>query len=231
MKEVHIWSIKLEQDAQSGRFAELLSADEAARAARFYFARDAQHYTVGRATLRLILSHYLGMPPTILRFVYNSYGKPGLLANQNPAGLTFNLSHSGGRALCAVTYGHAIGIDLEEMRALDYLAMAATVFSPYEQAVLHNLPVAQQATAFFNGWTRKEAYIKAHGQGLSMPLADFDVTLAPDEPVRLVATRPDPTEAQRWSLYGWSPAEQWVAALAVAGQGWQLTWHNSEELL
>ena len=94
--------------------------------------------------------------------------------------------------------------------------MAATVFSPYEQAVLRRLPIAQQATAFFNGWTRKEAYIKAHGQGLSMPLADFDVTLAPDEPVRLVATRPDPTEAQRWSLYGWSPAAQWVAALAVA---------------
>ena len=97
-------------------------------------------------------------------------------------------------------------------------------------ATLRSLPPEQQPRAFYNGWTRKEAYIKAHGRGLSMPLADFDVTLAPQEPARLLATRPDPAEVDRWSLYGWSIAEDRVAALVVAGQDWQIHWHESSDL-
>jgi len=228
--EVHIWSFSLDQPAQRSSYATLLSPDETARAARFYFAHDQQRYTVGRATLRLILSQFSKLPPAQICFTYNTYGKPALSAEQNAIGLEFNLSHSAGHALCAVTCRRSVGIDLEEMRTLDYLQMAATVFSPYEQTVLRNLPATQHPSAFYNGWTRKEAYIKAHGQGLSMPLADFDVTLAPADPVRLLATRPDPAEVTRWSLYGWSAGENRVAALAVAGQDCQLVWHDSGDL-
>jgi 4'-phosphopantetheinyl transferase len=231
MNEVHIWSILLDQAQTPTHFAKLLNDDETARAARFYFERDTRRYTVGRATLRLILSHYTGLSPTALHFTYNPYGKPALVADQNPDCVEFNLSHTGDHALCAITHGHAVGVDLEAMKPLDYLQMAGTVFSDCEQATLQRLPVDQQAVAFFNGWTRKEAYIKAHGQGLSMPLADFDVTLAPDEPARLLATRPDPDEVGRWSLFGWAAAADRIAALAVAGQGWHLVHHESSELL
>ena len=231
-KSVHLWSIALAQpESTVARFTTLLDADERARAQRFYFERDRNRYTVGRALLRLLLSHYSALAPTALRFAYNQWGKPALVPETNPAALAFNLSHTGDYGLCAVTQGATVGVDLEEIRALDYGQMAATVFSPAEQAALQRVAPPQQPLAFFNGWTRKEAYIKAHGQGLSMPLADFDVTIAPDEPVRLLATRPDPTEVARWSLYGWSAGETRVAALAIAGQGWQLIHHDSAELL
>jgi len=230
VNKVYIWSIRLDQPEETSHLANLLSADETARAARFHFAHDAQRYIVGRAMLRRILSEYMGIAPATVHFDYNPYGKPTLSAAQNGAGLEFNLSHSGDHALCAVTHGHAVGVDLEVMRELDYLALAATVFSPHELAALHSLPSAEQPRAFYNGWTRKEAYIKAHGRGLSMPLTDFDVTLVPQAPARLLATRPDATEAERWSLYGWSAGEDRVAALAVAGQDWQIDWHESSEL-
>ncbi len=230
MNDVHIWSIPLDQPEAINNLAKLLSAEETARAARFHFPRDAHHYTVGRATLRRILSHYLGLPPAKIDFTYNQYGKPILVKAQNADGLEFNLSHSGGHALCAITHGHAVGVDLEVMRDLDYLSLAATVFSAQELAVLRSLPLEQHPIAFYNGWTRKEAYIKAHGRGLSMPLADFDVTLAPQEPARLLATRPDPAEVDRWSLYGWSIADDRVAALVVGGQDWAIQWHESSYL-
>ncbi|MEZ4620032.1 MAG: 4'-phosphopantetheinyl transferase superfamily protein [Caldilineaceae bacterium] len=229
MREVHIWSIALNGQVDSA-YAAALSEDERARASRFYFERDARRYTIGRATLRRILSHYLGIEPAALSFTYNPFGKPALAAAQNPHALEFNLSNTGDHALCAVTYGCAVGIDIEAIKQLDYLQLAGTVFSAHEQATLQWLPAAEQPLGFFNGWTRKEAYIKAHGKGLSMPLADFDVTLSPNEPARLLATRPDATEAGRWSLFGWLVDEIHVAALAVAGQGWQLVQRESDEL-
>lgn len=230
MREVHIWSILLDQDPSLSTSTMLLDDEERRRADRFYFERDTRRYIVGRAMLRRILSHHTGLPASELCFTYNPYGKPALVAAQNPNSVEFNLSHSGEYALCAVTFGHAVGVDVEEIKTLDYLQLAGTVFSPREQATLQRLPVERQQLAFFNGWTRKEAYIKAHGKGLSMPLADFDVTLAPNDPVQLQATRPDATEADRWSLFGWTIRGQYVAALAIAGQGWQLIQRQSREL-
>jgi len=230
MNEVEIWSIPLDQDPIQTGLGELLNEEERTRADRFYFARDTRRYTVGRALLRKILSHHTQVPAAELCFAYNPYGKPTLMAEQNPKKIEFNLSHTGDHALCAVTIGHAVGVDIEEMKVLDYLQLAGTVFSAQEQAALQQLPVAVQQRAFFNGWTRKEAYIKAHGKGLSMPLGDFDVTLRPDEPVQLLATRPNPAEASRWSLFGWSIGTAHVAALVVAGQEWQLNQKESSAL-
>ncbi len=229
-KEVHLWSILLDQPEQLSRCAALLCAEESARAERFYFVHDRQRYTIGRGMLRLIVSHYLGLPPGDLCFTYNPYGKPALAAEQNAVGLEFNLTHTGGHALCAVTYGHAVGVDLETIRSLDYLQMAEAVFSAHEQAALQSLPSSQHPIAFFNGWTRKEAYIKAHGRGLSMPLGDFDVTLVPDAPARLLATRPDPLAVQQWSLWGWQESEERMAALVVAGKNWQIVRRDVQEL-
>lgn len=227
---VSLWSIALAQpDSTVARLTTLLHAEERARAARFYFERDQRRYTVGRAMLRLILSQHGAGDPASLTFTYNQWGKPALATTA--VSLAFNLTHTGDHALCAVTGGAAVGIDLEEIRALEYQQMAATVFSPFEQTTLQQIAPAHLPLAFFNGWTRKEAYIKAHGQGLSMPLADFDVTLAPDEPARLLATRPDPTEATRWSLYGWTVGATQVAALAVAGHDWQLLHQDGAALL
>lgn len=230
MNDVHIWSIPLEQPTKLTEYSMLLSADEAQRASRFYFERDRQQYTVGRAVLRRILGHYMDLSPAALTFTYNAYGKPALAPEQNQIGLAFNLSHAGGHALCAVTYGHAVGVDLELIKELDYLQLASTVFSSHEQASLRRVAPHEQQRGFFNGWTRKEAYIKAHGKGLSMPLADFDVTLDPREPARLLATRPDPAEVDRWSLFGWPVGETHVAALVVAGRDWRLVEHESSEL-
>jgi len=227
-RTVHIWSIPLDQDPRP--LVHLLQPDEVARAERFHFARDAHRYQVGRARLRQILSYHTGVAAAALRFDYNAYGKPALLPAQNTDGWAFNLSHSGDHALCAVAQGHAVGIDLEALRPVDYLAMAKVVFSPLEQTTLAQLPQRQPLLAFFQGWTRKEAYIKAWGQGLSMALADFDVTVTPGQLARLLATRPDPAEASRWSLYGWCPATKQVAALAVAGQGCHLLQRQITEL-
>ncbi len=225
---VHIWSIPLDQDPRP--IVHLLQPDEVARANRFQFARDARRYRVGRALLRRVLSHHTGIAAAALRFHYNAYGKPALAPDQNTGSWEFNLSHSGEHALCAVAQGHAVGIDLEEIHPVDYLAMAKVVFSTLEQATLAQLSQRQQLLAFFQGWTRKEAYIKAWGQGLSMALTDFDVTVTPGQAARLLATRPDPAEARRWSLHGWFPAKQQVAALAVAGERWQLLQHAVAEL-
>ncbi|MCB0190032.1 MAG: 4'-phosphopantetheinyl transferase superfamily protein, partial [Caldilineaceae bacterium] len=200
---VEIWSFMLKIGEHRLPLTEWLSADEEVRATRFHFPQDATKFRIGRAMLRLILSHYVGLPPAALQFDYNTYGKPIVAAAQNHTGLAFNLAHSGEYALCAVTDGAQVGIDLELIRALDYPRLAATIFSPREQEILHNLSTDQQPMAFFNGWTRKEAYVKAHGLGLSMALTDFDVTIAPNEPARLLATRPDAAEVSRWSLYGW----------------------------
>ena len=230
MNEVHVWSFALDQSEWVARYGGLLSDDENERAARFHFERDARRYTAGRATLRIILSQYLGVQPAALAFGYNAYGKPHVCTTQKDIALEFNLSHSGDSALCAVTLGRAVGIDLEQWRELDYLELAQSVFSAAEVAALQAVADDQRAAAFYNGWTRKEAYIKAHGRGLSMPLADFDVTLAPSDPARLLATRPNTQEAARWTLYDLPVAECHTAALVVAGSGDQIRRFDARDL-
>jgi 4'-phosphopantetheinyl transferase len=177
--------------------------------------------------LRDILSRYLGVPPSALVFRYSTYGKPALAAGFDAARVCFNISHSHEMALFAVTCEREIGVDIEHLgRDIHAEEIAEHFFSAHERASLRTLPAAAKHEAFFNCWTRKEAYIKAHGEGLSLPLDQFDVSLLPGEPAALLATRNDPWEARRWSLQALSPGSGYVAALAVEGQGWQLScWH------
>jgi 4'-phosphopantetheinyl transferase len=221
---VHIWRIALDiDDAVFSRLWDILADDERRRADRFHFEKDRRHFTAGRGALRAILAGYLDLRPQEIRFIYTNYGKP-LLTNANEP-LRFNLSHSHGLALLAVTLGREIGVDLEYVRdnlERDGELLAERFFSSREVAVLRSLPHELRRQAFFTCWTRKEAYIKANGKGLSLPLDQFDVTLHPDEPAALLATRPDAQEAGRWSICGLSPADGYVAALAVEGHSWRL---------
>ena len=221
---VHVWRTSLDLSApQVQRLRQTLAGDELSRAARFHFERDRTHYTVARGVLRDLLSRYLKAQPHQLRFDYSPYGKPALAAPGHAA-LNFNVSHSHGMALFAITRGREIGVDIEYIRAdFECAEIAERFFSSQENAVLRTLPAGVQHEAFFNCWTRKEAYIKAIGEGLSHPLDEFDVSLAPGEPAALLTSRGDPREVERWSLKELFPAPGYVAALAVEGSDWRLS--------
>jgi 4'-phosphopantetheinyl transferase len=180
---------------------------------------------VARGLLRAILGRYLGCSPADVRFCYGPRGKPALNDARGGEALRFNLSHSRGIALYAVTRGREVGVDVEAIRPeVEIASVARRVFSPSERATLHSLPPELQSEAFFNGWTRKEAFIKATGEGLARPLDEFDVSIAPGEPARLLATQPDADEAARWTLRELLPGPGYRAAVAVEGTGWRLAY-------
>lgn len=221
---LHVWRISLDQPSSlRDGLQRSLSADERERADRFVFAKDRERFVVARAALRDILSRYLHVAAGDIQFEYSEFGKPGL-ARLHQSNLQFNLSHSNGVALLALTLTRRLGIDVEFLRPVnDFEQIARRFFSANESATLFRLPAAQQPLAFFTCWTRKEAYIKAIGEGLSHPLEHFDVSLAPDQPAALLATRPDPAEAARWSLHGLTAGAGYVAALAAEGRDHQLS--------
>jgi 4'-phosphopantetheinyl transferase len=222
--EVHVWRAALDQTpSQIQDFHHHLAADEQARAARLCFERDREHFIAARGVLRNILGRYLNRAPESLSFCYGSHGKPALAGDFDDGAIRFNVSHSQGLALYAVTRGRELGIDLEHIRSeLAVVEIAERFFSRREVAMLRSLPTEMQSQAFFRCWTRKEAYIKARGEGLSLPLDEFDVSLAPGEPAAVLGTLRDPFEALRWSLQDLSPAPGYTAALAAAGHGWRL---------
>ena len=215
--DVHVWYVDLavETEAQR-RLAAGLSEDERARAARFVFARDTRRFVVARSALRALLAGYLDVPAAGLAFVYGPHGKPALAGGG--AALGFNLSHSGEIALIAVAWERALGIDVEQWRSLpDLAALAARSFSPRERAMLDALPESQQPEAFFCCWTRKEAFIKATGEGLAHPLDAFTVSLAPGEPARFLDIDGDPAALARWTLHELRPPAGYSGALVVEG--------------
>ncbi len=222
--EVHVWCATL--NPPSDRIEELfhiLSPDERLRAKRFYFERDRWRFIVARGILRMILSLYLKVEPGRVMFRYGPHGKPFLSIESDQDVLQFNLSHSQGLALYAFTYSRAIGIDVEYIKPqLDVEGIAARFFSPSESAMLLGLPETQKLDAFFNCWTRKEAYLKAKGIGLSLPLDQFDVSFVRGKPACILKTRGDPQEADRWSLQELTPATCYTGAVAVEGYSWAL---------
>lgn len=222
--EVHVWFVTLKQPPEMRlHLMETLADDEIARANRFRFEKNRRHFIVARGVLRDILSRYVQRTPHELKFEANPYGKPLLLIPANGRKLSFNLSHSGNYALYAVMYDRQIGVDIEQIRS-DFGGneIARRFFSRKEVEALQTLPEEVQKEAFFACWTRKEAFIKAKGKGLSIPLEQFDVTLRPSEPVRLLQTRWDTEEAGKWSLQSLSVAPDYAAAIAVEGHGWQI---------
>ena len=219
--EVHVWRATLDPAPSRGEiFWPTLAADEKARADRFHFAKDRHHFIVARGTLRAILGRYLNRVPECVPIAYGARGKPTLAGEVDRDAICFNLSHSHGIALYAVARGREIGIDIERIRSDVAVAeIAERFFSRQEVAMLQGLSSDVQREAFFRCWTRKEAYIKARGEGLSLPLDQFDVSLAPGEPAALLGTRPEASEASHWSLKNLDPFPGYAAALAVEGRG------------
>jgi 4'-phosphopantetheinyl transferase len=159
-----------------------------------------------------------------LRFSYSYYGKPALTTGLGHDTLNFNMSHSNEMAIYGVVRNRQIGVDIERIQT-DFACeeIAARIFSPQENATLRSLPPRMKHEAFFNCWTRKEAFIKAKGLGLAYPLNQFEVSLIPGEPARLISIEEDLFEATRWSLLELEPDPDYAAALAVEGEDdWQL---------
>jgi len=186
---------------------------------RFRLEKDRRRYLIGRGLLRSLLGVYLNRAPQDLRFETTAAGKPHLASGLGQ--LQFNVSHSGEYVLIAITDDRAVGIDVEAVHDdFDVDEVAVHFFSANERRDLETFTGRVKIEAFYNCWTRKEAYVKARGEGLSLPLDQFDVSLRPGEPARLIATRPNPAEATRWQLSGLDVADGYRAALAIEGQGW-----------
>lgn len=226
-EELHVWVAAQERpQAQLNQFWFFLSAEERARVGRFYFDHDREHYIVARGLLRQLLGHYLQLPATQVEFVYGDHGKPDLAPAQAASGVRFNISHSYGVALLAFALNRAVGVDIEKIKPLDDgERIAERFFSKNEVAVFTAVPAAQKPQAFFNCWTRKEAFIKVIGEGLSCPLDSFDVTLKPGDPAELLQVKGSRETAARWRLENLNPATGYAGAVIAEGQEWQLrTW-------
>lgn len=216
--DVCIWFAELENpDAPLRRWIESLSGEERERAAAFHFDRDRKRFIAARAVLRSILGMCLGLEPRDLSFRYGPRGKPELAGGREGSGLRFNLSHSNGCALYAVSRGRDIGIDIEHVRPLDdMMSLALRTFSVKENAALLSLPEEERRKGFYDCWTRKEAFIKSIGEGLSFPLHEFDVSLLPGEGPRPIFISGYVDES-RWTLYSLEPDPAYAAAIVVEG--------------
>ena len=203
-----------------------LSSDERERADNFFFTADRKRHVIGRAVSKILLGHGLGIAATEVSFAYNANGKPSLATKLRQSFLHFNVAHSGDFVLVALAYGRDLGIDIEQICTnVDIQNFAAEFFSQRECMSLAALPPGLRLDAFFSCWTRKEAYLKARGDGLSVALDKFDVPFLPEEQPRLVETRHDPTEACRWTLQDLDAGPNYKAALAVEGASLPLkTW-------
>jgi 4'-phosphopantetheinyl transferase len=196
--------------------AATLARDERERAARFRFAHDRRRYVVARATLRALLGRELGLPPAAVPLTADAYGKPRL-ASELGARLSFNLSHTVGRALYALAEGPELGVDAEAIRPLAEMeALARDVFSREELLEWSSLADEERTSGFFSGWTRKEAFVKALGRGLDYPLAAFAVTLAPASQPRLLRLRADAGASDDWRLLAFSPEPGYLAAVVAS---------------
>jgi len=210
---VHVWRFSLA--APGTTHERLLDAAGRERAARFHRESDRARFIAAHAYLRQTLARYLDADPATLVFARGAHGKPYL--PDHP--LQFNLAHSGDRALLAVARTRAVGVDVEAIRAeVAQEAVAERYLAPAEVRALRGLPSGEQAGAFFACWTRKEAYVKARGAGLALPLSSFDVSPQPGESPRLLAVRGDDAEAAHWSLAALSVGAGYAAALAVEGE-------------
>ena len=219
--EAQAWLLPLDDPPLSHRtLADSLSPDERERAARFHFEHDRRRFEAARGLLRWLLAQQARLAPAEIDFCLGDHGKPALHPRHGDLHLSFNVSHSGPMALVGLMRGSTIGVDIELRRDVpEYEAIAASNFAPEERRELARLPSAQRLDAFFAGWTRKEAYIKAVGDGLHAPLDRFVVTVDPQQPPRLQSIAGSARAAAAWTLWAARADAQAWAAVAVPRRG------------
>ncbi|RDV15366.1 4'-phosphopantetheinyl transferase [Pontibacter diazotrophicus] len=217
-EEVHVWCASLDLSAhQRENLLHTLSADEVARAGRFFFRKDQDRFIAARGILRNILGHYLGEAPRSIRFAYSPHGKPVLEANSGGDSLCFNLSHSDRFALYAVALNRNMGVDIEHIRydvAVEQITRR--FFSPGEASLLGGIPEKERYEVFFQYWTRKESVLKAKGEGLSFPMEQCDVSCIHGE-LSAVTLPGKNGEASCWYVQDLFPGKGYAAAIAVEG--------------
>ena len=223
-EEVHVWGLSLgAPPSVERRFWRLLPEDERRRAKRFSFEHDRVRFVMAHGLLRIILSRYTRQLPAEIRFHYSDHGKPMLTPEPNTEGLRFNLSHSYALGLVAVTRGREIGVDVERVRPeVACEQIARRYFSPREAAAFAALPASAQPEAFFACWARKEAYVKARGEGLSFSLDAFDVSFTPGERPPLLSVGGDHQRPSLWKMEALEVDRGYQAAVVAEGQSWRL---------
>ena len=215
--QIHIWSFPTKVSPHVvAAFERAIVPEERHRARRFRFDHLYASFVVAHGALRHLLGHYIKCNPTEVSFVYGMKGKPALAF---PSSIQFNMTHSGDLAVIALTLRREIGVDLEQIRPMsDMQQIADRFFCPEEASEVMSAPETERERAFFRCWTRKEAYIKATGDGLSAPLNSFRVTVHPDVPARFVHVQQSVTEAETWTLHDLQVAAGYAAALAYRDQ-------------
>ena len=212
--EIHVWHAALDREEKVlGQLESTLSLEEKARADRFHFVNDRNRFVVARGLLRELLGRYLHEAPAGLEFSYGQHGKPALSGRNASSGISFNLSHSSGLVVYAIARERNLGVDVEHVRP-DSAGedIAKRYFSAREVSDLRTLPPEKRVEGFFHCWTRKEAYLKATGMGLHIPLDSFAVSLLPGLPAQFLGGV-EPC----WHLTAYHPAEGYAAAMVFDG--------------
>ncbi|WP_394748811.1 4'-phosphopantetheinyl transferase family protein [Spongiimicrobium salis] len=214
---VHIWNVSsLISEKQEQAYFNLLSEDEKYKASRFRFVKDRRTYITARGVLRCLSGAYLKEPPQDIDFDYEAYGKPQF---RKPTSLQFNVSHSENYIVIGFVQDHEIGVDIEYMKNnFDVMEVGRNFFSATELHTLESMGQKNQFEGFYRCWTRKEAFIKAKGMGLSFPLDAFSVTLNNDMIAQLIETQWDTLEREKWDMFSFSPRKSCIAAIAVKGK-------------
>jgi len=231
--EVHVWRVSLEpSEGNNSRLAEFLYRDERERADRFKRVPDRDAFVTCRGALRLILNRYTGEDPRMFRFAYGPWGKPRIEGGEGS--FRFSVSHSHGAGVVALTRGREVGVDVERIRPLpDAEEIAERYFSRREVSQFMKLPKDHRLKVFYHCWTRKEAFAKALGKGLSLPFDQFSVSLIPGEPAELVEVLWDREEAMRWRVFDLPETQlpsqgEYAGAIAAEGRDWRLRYFTFE---
>jgi len=221
--DLHVWcaSLNVSLEEQS-YYLSLLSKDEISRAGRFYFERDRNHFIAGRGLLRSFLGSYLNLEPDRIEFVYGRHGKPALKSVGQNKTLEFNLSHSKDLALYAFSWNRKVGIDIEYMIPMaDMDDFAEKYFASSESEYINSLSGKQKNEAFFKTWTCKEAFLKANGSGLTVPINQVEISFEADG-VALTSIGSDKEQSPRWRLELLNPIPGYKAAVAIDGHDCQI---------
>jgi 4'-phosphopantetheinyl transferase len=236
--QVDIWWVapeSLSEPKLLSRMLNVLSAEERVRQARFRFARHRQQFLVSHALVRVVLSHYSAIDPVAWVFSSNRYGRPEIDQPKTLPSLRFNLSHTDGLAVCAVAVECDVGVDAEWLaRGTPGMELASRYFAAAELAHLQAVPSAAQQRTFFDFWTLKEAYIKARGMGLAIPLDRFSFQLARDKPIGIAVAAELADDADTWQFAQHQPTGEHLISVAVrrgSGSQHRITWQSAEALL